>query len=351
MEMTKKRLCDHCKAYPTMTPSDVFKYIYQSAFGCEHMVSDPERVTRMIEEEYANMSLDLCRSVEELDGDFCRVPLSVLDTGLSAKTLGMLFFLSAKDKGEGGASLLEKIDAARKLAFENKFPFDGECFEKALSDWEMDGYPAIRHSEAFREKYCPAYRVISKKHVPFLGLFAEIDKRLGKGDVTVALEGGSASGKTTLAKTLSEIYDCNVFHRDDFFLQMHQRTPRRFKEAGGNMDRERFEKEVLEPLKRGETVRYRKFDCSKMAIGDYVEVEKKRLTIIEGAYSMHPKMDFSYDISAFLSIPKEAQKRRIENRNTPELARRFFNEWIPMEEKYFSEFGIRKKCSMVIETE
>ena len=42
--------------------------------------------------------------------------------------------------------------------------------------------------------------------------------------VVVAIEGGSASGKRTLAQRLAEQIDCNVFHMDDFFLQPHQRT-------------------------------------------------------------------------------------------------------------------------------
>ena len=34
--------------------------------------------------------------------------------------------------------------------------------------------------------------------------------------VIVAIDGKCTSGKTTLASQLAEIYDCNVFHMDDF---------------------------------------------------------------------------------------------------------------------------------------
>lgn len=351
MKKTKKLMVEHCTVYPAAAPLDIFKYIYQSSFGCEHMVTDLDRATLMIEEEYKAMERGIVRDVEDLDGKFCRIPLSILDTGISADTFGKLFFLSAKDKGEGREAFFEKLEAARELAKEGKFPFDAENFERALFEWETKGYPAVHHSDAFRNEYRPAYRVISKKYFPFIKLFAEIDRRLEKGSVIVALEGGSASGKTTLAKTLSKIYDCNVFHMDDFFLQMHQRTPERFKEVGGNVDRERFIEEILEPLKRGEQVRYRKFDCSKMILGDYIEPKNKKLTVVEGAYSMHPDMGSAYDISVFLSISREEQKARINKRNTPETAKRFFNEWIPLEEKYFSKMGIKEKCSMVIYTD
>ena len=347
---TKSLLIEHCRAYPKAQLQDIFKYIYQSAYGCEHMITSLEAVTERIKKEYESSPRNH-QPVVSLDSDFCRVPLSVLDTGISPETLGRLFFLSAKKEVGKTDALLEKLKASRELIAEKKLPFGLEDFDMALSKWEGTGFQSISHSEAFRNEYSPSYRVIAKEYVPYLPLFAELDRRLRKSDVRLALEGGSAVGKTTLASTLSSIYDCNVFHMDDFFLQPHQRTPERFAEAGGNVDRERFIAEVLEPLNNGKTVRYRKFDCSEMKLGDYTEVEKKRLTVIEGAYSMHPEMADSYDLSVLLTVPEDIQRERIKKRNTPEMAKRFFNEWIPMEEKYFSELGIKEKCGMVICTE
>ena len=53
---------------------------------------------------------------------------------------------------------------------------------------------------------------------------------------------------------------------DDFFLRPEQRTPERYAEPGGNVDRERFLAEVLIPLRAGETVQYRRFDCSTFTV-------------------------------------------------------------------------------------
>ena len=88
----------------------------------------------------------------------------------------------------------------------------------------------------------------------------QIDELLAKQDmVIVAIDGKCTSGKTTLASKLAEIYDCNVFHMDDFFLRPEQRTPERFAEVGGNVDYERFQEEVLLPLKDGKAFSYRPF--------------------------------------------------------------------------------------------
>ena len=48
----------------------------------------------------------------------------------------------------------------------------------------------------------------------------QIDDLLTQKDaVIVAIDGKCTSGKTTLASKLAELYDCNVFHMDDFFLR------------------------------------------------------------------------------------------------------------------------------------
>ena len=182
----------------------------------------------------------------------------------------------------------------------------------------------------------------------FLPLFEKIDAKLQSGRVILAIEGGSASGKTTISQTLKEIYDCTVFHMDDFFLRPEQRTRERFKEIGGNVDRERFLEEVLIPLKDGKPITYRPFDCSTLSLCSPITVTLKKLVVIEGAYSMHKELEPFYDLSVFLDVSPEIQKKRIEKRNPPPLAQRFFNEWIPLENVYFEKTDIKNRCDFTI---
>ena len=186
----------------------------------------------------------------------------------------------------------------------------------------------------------------------FEPLFAALDRRLaGNQPVRLAIEGGSASGKTTLGQILAERYGCTVFHMDDFFLRPEQRTAARFAEPGGNVDRERFLEEVLLPLRRGENILYRRFDCASMQLQNAVEITPGKLVVTEGAYSMHPELASFYDLSVFLDISPELQRERISHRNTPEKATRFFTEWIPMEQAYFAAFDIPAKCTLRIPIE
>ena len=210
------------------------------------------------------------------------------------------------------------------------------------------GYPAIHHSEAFREAYAPAYRVIANRYANFLPLFAKLDTLLKDGPVVLAIEGGSASGKSTLAEALPRIYGCGVIHTDDFFLRPEQRTAERLSEVGGNLDRERFMEEVLPSLTRGEAVQYRPFDCGTRTLSPPVTVKQSRLTVVEGVYATHPAFGKYYDLAVFLDISPEQQRARIVKRNPPFLAERFFGEWIPLENKYFEGTAIRDRVDLCI---
>ena len=351
-DLTRDLLTEHLGRYPKLNIQDIFKFLYQSAFGCEHLVSSLNRVTDGIEREYA----DLCRAdgrplVERLDGEYSRVHLCWLDKGLKSGTLATLFSLSAKKEPEGLEHLLKKLDTVRELVKEGGLPFSADEFEADLAKWQDNGFEAVRHSDGFREAYRPAYRVIANRFVPFLPLFAELDRRLDEGEVLLAVEGGSASGKTTLGGLLEQIYGCALIHMDDFFLRPEQRCPERFAQVGGNVDRERFLAEVLLPLSRGEAVRFRPFDCSTMTLADAVQVPQRRLTVVEGAYSMHPELAEFYDFSVYLDLSDGLQRERILHRNSPQTAQMFFERWIPLERVYFSETKIKERCDMVIEIE
>ena len=182
-------------------------------------------------------------------------------------------------------------------------------------------------------------------------LFAKIDEALEKGRLTLAIEGGSASGKTTLSEMLKNVYGATVFHMDDFFLRPEQRSRERYAEIGGNVDRERFADEVLSPHSRGEAISYRRFDCGTQKLCPPVTVNAERLTVIEGAYSMHRDLAMYYGLSVFLDIPSDLQRERIRLRNSPETAERYCNEWIPLEERYFREWNIKEKCDMIVKIE
>ncbi len=163
-----------------------------------------------------------------------------------------------------------------------------------------------------------------------------------KGSVWVAVDGNCASGKTTFAKALSAFFDCNVFHIDDFYLPKVLQT----NEIAGNIDRQRFLKEVLLPLKNGENIFLKKFDCKTQSYGEPQKTGVKEVNIVEGSFSCHPDFFSFFDMSIFLSASPDVQKERIIKRNGEDGFNVFEQKWIPAEEKYFKELNIKEKCTL-----
>lgn len=163
----------------------------------------------------------------------------------------------------------------------------------------------------------------------------------------VAIDGMSASGKTTLGQLLHvEFPESNLFHMDDYFLQPHQRTAKRLSEIGGNVDYERFKNEVILHLKDREGLSFRRYDCQTQSLSPEIHIPWKPFVIIEGAYSQHPYFGNVHDMRFFLEIPKEEQRERILLRNGAEILKRFEDEWIPKEHAYFEFYKIKEKCEL-----
>ena len=174
----------------------------------------------------------------------------------------------------------------------------------------------------------------------------EIDTMLDTGkQIVIAIDGNCTAGKTTLASILEKEYDCNVFHMDDFFLRPQQRTAERYAQPGGNVDYERFQEEVVLPLKTGKPFSYRPFSCKSFALSDAVQITPKQLNIVEGTYCQHPYFGDVYDLKLFLSVAPELQRERVFQR-PQHVQGRFFTDWIPMEKLYFEFYQISAKADI-----
>lgn len=166
----------------------------------------------------------------------------------------------------------------------------------------------------------------------------------------VAIDGRCAAGKTTIAAHLRKILHCPVIHMDEFFLRPEQRSEKRLRTPGENVDYERFLLEVMTPLRAGMDFRYRPFDCKSLEFAEPVEIHTEKVVIIEGSYSCHPALWENYDLKIFLTIGADEQLRRIRKRNGISALSTFREKWIPLEELYFSAYRIEEHCDLRFRT-
>ncbi len=185
----------------------------------------------------------------------------------------------------------------------------------------------------------------NETYINFIDKINELS--LKKNNLIIAIDGNCGAGKTTLANMLKENYNCNVIAMDNFFLRPKQRTKQRLEEIGGHIDYERFEQEILNNLNSTNIFFYRPFLCKTQNFGEKIAVDNKKMRIVEGSYSMHPKFAHIYDIKVFVSLPYEEQLKRIEIRNGKEKLLDFKEIYIPNENAYFNEFDIKNKCDYI----
>lgn len=252
--------------------------------------------------------------------------------------------------GAAGLGQTEKKAADMKGAAGG--PAGLQQWEEYLTAYPLDNPQAVHHSENYRAAEKPAYRLVCRRFLrifPVLRKLAGLQAEKGSGSVLVAaLDGRSASGKTTLADQLQRVAGASVIHMDDFFLPGELRTPERLAEPGGNVHYERFAEEVLPFLRKRELFSYRVFDCGKMALGEERLVPGGELRIVEGAYSCHPKFGEYMDLRVFCDVESGEQERRILARNGAEMLGQFRERWIPLEERYFASYGIREQAEILL---
>ena len=164
----------------------------------------------------------------------------------------------------------------------------------------------------------------------------------------IAIDGRCAAGKTTLAARLAKELGGDVIHMDDFFLPPALRTQERRSEPGGNVHYERFLTEVIPKLASGQAFSYQRFDCSRMAPGDWLPVQNNGFVFVEGAYSCHPVLGEYMDRKVFLDIDHETQTERIRTRNGEDILQDFLQLWIPLEEAYFQAFSLEENTDYII---
>ncbi|MBR5121807.1 MAG: hypothetical protein IKU89_04610 [Oscillospiraceae bacterium] len=157
-------LLRHAEKYSKMQPSDAIKLVYQNEFGSGHYIPNPEKAFQWLCKEY-----EICEkfpdapAIESVGNGIQRVYISSVD--ISSYPLGQIFedFLSCSREHKGTLeSFLKKLEELKCLVAKGVFAFSEKEFLEYLEEYKKAGYPAVSHSEIYREAYKPAYRIIKR---------------------------------------------------------------------------------------------------------------------------------------------------------------------------------------------
>ena len=316
--------------HPKAEYQDHIKLIYQACFGPGHMIQDEAKSLYHLQQEKL-LAKDY-ETPQDIGGDYVRVPLS---------------FMIQKDLSLWNHLFVRS--AANAIAQEELFRemMDVISIEPISMENLKQG---VHHSESYRTLYDPHYRVIKKSYVDYFPVIAYIYEIMQEQSSSCfAIDGRCASGKSTLASILKELFSFPVFHMDDYFLTPDLRTESRLKKPGGNVDDERFYREILLPMSQKKDIRYRPYDCKEEHLMPVICVPYQPYTVMEGSYAHHPHFNEIKRNRIFLTCDYSCQLQRLQKRS-PFLYDRFVKEWIPMEEQYFQTFAIEEHSDMVFDT-
>ena len=335
-----------------MQPQDLYKLVYQNEFGPGHFIENEQNSMARLAEEFAGVSGRKGKSpIESIGNGLCRYYL----WGTKERELPMLnriFVLTANGHKGTVDTFEKKLTAVGEMLPDLFFSFSPkEYFEFVRKQRQMN-YPAVSHSKGYRNACLPAYRVVDERYAPWLSVFTEIAGKVKDNPrPVIGIDGNAAAGKTTLAESLTDVFDCECVHMDDFFLPPSLRTEERLQEVGGNVHYERFLEEIVRGIRSKEPFTYRVFSCHEM---DYVgekRISNRKMIVVEGAYSMRPEFRKLYDFKIFMKISEREQERRIVGRNGEEMWQVFRQRWIPMENRYFEALPIKELFDLVCMTD
>ena len=319
----------HLRKYPKMTTQDIVKLLYQSYFGPGHFIKDLDYAISYYSIELKNSSPNKFDNLyEHIGNNHIRMNIHQYHQFLNNKDLINMFYES---------SLFNYDKDALMKQF--KYYLSGIPNDSFLDTYF---YTNVHHSITYNEIYNPHYRVINTNFLTLDMRKIQLQNYLDNINefCIIALEGKCASGKTTITKDLNNV---SIIDVDEFFLRKELKTKERLAEIGGNIDYDLYE-ECLKKIKPNSTITYTIFDCSTQSYKEKT-IDIKDKVLLVGVYSYHQKVRKYINKLIYLLVNKEDQLERIMKR---ELRDRFINEWIPLEETYYSSFDFISSCDLII---
>jgi uridine kinase len=329
------------RAFPELELSDILIFLTESSFGNK---------IPYIHEAVSTESLHL-GEITYVSKEYAKVELITHgDYWISYESVKKVAELSYHQNMQREEDFLKKICDSKSYIEKVKPSTDFNM----LHSW-VDGYlrrnEPIALSDVFMKNHLNSYFIVHQKFLDKLTIISSIDQAYKeKEKVLVAIDGNASSGKTTFANWLKEVYVCNVFHMDDYFMKPVINTYDPYSVYGSNINFSRLNDEVIHPYLHEEKSVHQLLDMKNHELSLPIETAYQPITIIEGAYSMHPYIEKLYQVKVLMKTTYLEQIRRIYKRNGWNRLMVFIKKWIPMENTYFRDLDIAKKADIIIRT-
>ncbi len=178
--------------------------------------------------------------------------------------------------------------------------------------------------------------------------------------ILIALDGGSGSGKSSLASLIVEELGAAWIQSDDFFAaeitEAEWDSCTAAARADLAVDWRRLRAEALEPLLSGTPARWHAFDFEggRRADGtyamrtDYTELQPASVIVLDGAYSTRPELADLIDLSVLVDAPVGVRHARLAAREDGDFLARWHARWDAAEKHYLTHVRPRSSFELVV---
>ena len=186
-------------------------------------------------------------------------------------------------------------------------------------------------------------------------------ERTNNNPILIAIDGGSGSGKSSIAGIIAKQLNATLIATDDFYAAeiTHEGwINRSFKERAADVINWRsLRSNVLEPLMNGMAASWNAFDFNAgiRSDGTYsfssavINYLPNDFIIIEGTYSCRPELCDLIHLKILVDVPVHVRHKRLKKREEKEFLIQWHDRWDEAEQYYFREICPQLSFDMVIE--
>ena len=177
----------------------------------------------------------------------------------------------------------------------------------------------------------------------------------------IAIDGGSGSGKSSIARIIAKQLNATLIVTDDFYradITHDGWQNRSYKErAADAINWRNLRSNVLEPLMNGISASWKSFDFNAGTRPDgtyginseYINYLPNDLIILEGAYSCRPELCDLIHLKILVNVPVQVRHGRLKKREKKEFLMQWHERWDGAEQYYFGEICPHSAFDLVIE--
>ena len=149
---------------PASTSADLYKLVHEALLGPAHLLVEPEQARARLADELAAAGPPRAdeRLAEELDEASGTMRIHLRRWRFARGTINELWPVVVASAAVSSADARLRLPACLRAAAAVA-PQDFPGYVQAR---EAEGFPAVRHSDAYRAAYAPSYRVVLRRHLP-----------------------------------------------------------------------------------------------------------------------------------------------------------------------------------------